>query len=122
MISLRRFLDVVSFNGATSLILGYEFFSQGCHELLVIAISFRTFPLPHSSLTAKTFEVDNRPPLVLTSAITLSLAAPVKQPRGYRSLSRSAKAFYPAAWPNSARTTCDPPPQWRFSSATSCPR
>jgi len=43
---LALVIVVVSFNGATSLILGYEFFSQGCHELLVISISFRTFPFP----------------------------------------------------------------------------
>src|SRR5215217_8571731 len=42
---------VVSFNGATSLILGYEFSTQGCHEFLVISISFRTHPFSHSSLT-----------------------------------------------------------------------
>ena len=44
-VSLRLSV-VVSFNGATSLILGYEFCTQGCHEFLVISISFRTYPLP----------------------------------------------------------------------------
>lgn len=43
---LAWFLVVVSFNGATSLILGSELFAQGCHEFLVIAISFRTDPCP----------------------------------------------------------------------------
>ena len=65
---------MVSFNGATSLILGFEFFSQGCHEFLVVN-QFPNFPFPHSSLTAKSFKVNNPFPLVLTSAITLSLAA-----------------------------------------------
>ncbi len=41
-----RFLVVVSFNGATSLILGCEFCSQGSTEFLVISISFRTHLVP----------------------------------------------------------------------------
>jgi len=37
---------VVSFNGATMLILRHEFFTQTCPELIVISICCRTFPLP----------------------------------------------------------------------------
>ena len=43
---LALVIVVVSFNGATSLILGFEIFSQGCHELLVISISFPNLPFP----------------------------------------------------------------------------
>ena len=53
-----RFSVVVSFNGATSLILGYEFATQGCHEFLVISISFRTYPFSHSSLTRPSCQLD----------------------------------------------------------------
>src|SRR2546423_5837416 len=53
-----RFSVVVSFNGATSLILGYEFCTQGCHEFLVISISFRTHPFSHSSLTRPSRQLD----------------------------------------------------------------
>ena len=61
---------VVSFNGATSLILGSEICSQGCHEFLVISISFRTTPVP-LELTGTSGPL-GRSPLVLTSAITLA--------------------------------------------------
>ena len=37
---------VVSFNGATSLILGYELISQGCHELARHLNQFPNLPLP----------------------------------------------------------------------------
>ena len=63
---------MVSFNGATSLILGSEFYTQGSHEFLVISISFRTAPLP-LELTGTPGQLGYRYrfPLVLTSAITL---------------------------------------------------
>src|SRR4029079_17662058 len=61
---------VVSFNGATILILGYEFCSQGCHEVLVISICLRPCSCSHSSLTRPHASRLSRSPLVLTSAIT----------------------------------------------------
>jgi len=67
---------VVSFNGATSLILGSEFFTQGSHEFLVITISFRTAPVP-LELTGTSRQLGSRFPLVLTSAITLSFVPQV---------------------------------------------
>ena len=44
--ALELFIGVVSFNGATMLILRHEFFTQTCRELIVISICFRTFSLP----------------------------------------------------------------------------
>jgi len=44
--ALVLFINVVSFNGATMLILRHEFFTQTCRELIVISICFRTFSLP----------------------------------------------------------------------------
>jgi hypothetical protein len=43
---------VVSFNGATSLILGYEFCSQGCHELARHFNQFPNLPLRPLELTS----------------------------------------------------------------------
>jgi hypothetical protein len=56
---------VVSFNGATSLILGSEFHTQGSHEFLVIAISFRTARVPLER-PGTSRQWGARSPLVLT--------------------------------------------------------
>ena len=73
-------------------------------------------------LTASHSKLLAASPLVLTSAITSMLTFRLKQPRGYRFLSRSAKASDHEASPNSALTTSSPRPQWRSSCGTSCRR
>jgi hypothetical protein len=65
---------VVSFNGATRLILGCEFFTLRLYpSSSSISIYFRTFPFTHSSLTRIQSKLVFRSPLVLTSAITCPL-------------------------------------------------
>src|SRR6185503_14006994 len=46
----RRLMVVVSFNGATSLILGYEFLSSGLPRVSRHLNQFPNLPSPHSSL------------------------------------------------------------------------
>jgi len=63
---------VVSFNGATRLIQGHEFFTQAFCELSVMAIVPNLF-FTHSRLNQDSRWPPYRFPLVLTSAITAAV-------------------------------------------------
>ena len=106
---------VVSFNGATSLILGYEFCSQGCHEFLVISICLRPCSCSHSSLTRPHASRLSRSPLGPHfrdySPLALLRLFVVANPKlGYR-----------ATWPNTSPAAFCLPPRSRSSYAPSCP-
>ena len=100
---------------------GLRVFLSGLPRVARHLNQFPNLPFSHSSLTAKSFSWLTVSPWSSPQQFS-SCPARVKLPRGYRFLSRGARAGYPAAWPSSVLTTSGLPLQWRSSYETFCRR